>query len=438
MIELAIVVSSVTMLGFLLLGVPVAFSLGIAGVLGFWIGYGSEMMWGYLALVPYRQAAHYTLGVLPLFILMGRFAFEGKFSKALYDLGYSMFGRYVRGGLAIGTISGQAVFAACTGSSSATAAAFAPIAHPEMVRYGYDKRLSLGTLAAGGTLGILIPPSVTFIIYAMLTGNSISALFIAGVFPGIMLAALYASVVWVWAKINPKVAPLRPEGETSNEQSISFISALKGTWAILVTFIVVLGGIWGGLFTAYEAGAIGAACTLILAIIYRMKYTGFTKAIVDSMETTAMVFMLVTCAFIFGYFFSLAKVPQAFVELVKTLGLGKWGLLAIITIIYFILGCVMDQIAIQCLTIPITYPMMTAVGWDPIWYGVYVVLTTEIGLMTPPLGLNCFVLSGVTGEPLSRVFAGVWGFIGVALLAILIISLFPQIALFLPMTMKGQ
>lgn len=437
-VELSVFIATGALLGFILLGVPIAFSLGMSGILGFWLGYGSDMMWGYLKLVPFREAAHYTLGILPLFILMGRFAYEGKFSRALYDLGYSIFGRHLRGGLAIATVCGQAVFAACTGSSSATAASFAPIAHPEMIRYKYDGKLSLGTIAAGGTLGILIPPSTTFIIYAMLTGTSVGALFMAGFLPGIMLAGLFSLTIWIRCKINPHLAPFVAQSLTRREHFGAMITSLKGTWGIIITIIVVLGGIYGGLFTANEAGAIGAVCTLLLAILARMNYRSFLKAILDSMETTAMIFMLVTGAFIFGYFLSLARLPQAFVGLVQSLDLGKWGLLGIITLLYFILGCIMDQIAIQCLTIPITYPMMVAVGWDPIWYGVYIVLTTEIGLMTPPFGLNCFVLSGATGEPLSKVFAGVWWFIVAALLAIGVIAIFPQIALILPQTMKGQ
>lgn len=387
-------------------------------------------------MVPYREAAHYTLGVLPLFILMGRFAFEGQYSKALYDLGFNIIGRHLRGGLAMATIFGQSIFAACTGSSVATAAAFAPVAYPEMVRYKYNNTLALGSIAAGGTLGILIPPSICFIVYAMLTGCSVGALFLAGVIPGIMLTALFCLSIWIRCKLHPEYAPLRPKMESVENRPISLFSNIKSTWGILLTIFIVLGGIYAGIFTANEAGAIGTFCTLLLAILSkRMSYKSFVKALVEAMETTAMIFLLITCAFIYGYFLSRARMPQEFVGIVLGMGLGKWSLLFLITIFYFILGCLLDQMAIECLTVPITFPMMTAVGWDPIWYGVFIVLTTEIGLITPPFGMNCFVLSGVTEQPVSDVFSGVWWFVAAAFVAILLIALFPQIALFLPTTM---
>jgi tripartite ATP-independent transporter DctM subunit len=410
-------------------GVPVAFSLGIAGMAGLWIGWGMNVALSYLQTTPYTQVAHYTLAAVPLFLLMGRLIYHGGLSRALYSLAYKWLGR-LPGGLAMATSVASASFAAVSGSSTATVASLAPITMPEMERYNYDKRLALGVLAASGTFAIMIPPSITFIVYGLITETSIGRLFIAGIFPGLLSASVYLALIFIWSKLNPKLAPLAPKETVTWKERIG---AIGGIWHVILLLIFVLGGIYFGVMTVNESAAIGAVGALVIAVFRRgLSFRLFRKAIKDAVTVAAMVFMVIIGAFIFGYLLTLGKIPQALMNWIGELAISRWIILSLLVFVYIFLGTFMDQIAIQLLTLPITFPIVTHLGFDPIWFGVIIVKTTEIGLITPPLGLNVYILKGVSGEKLETVFAGILPFLIADTLTLIILILFPQISLYLP------
>jgi tripartite ATP-independent transporter DctM subunit len=416
----------------LVVGVPVAFSLGIAGMVGLWIGWGMDVSLSYLQTTPYTQVAHYTLAAVPLFLLMGRLIYHGGLSRALYSLAYKWVGR-LPGGLAMATCLASASFAAVSGSSTATVASLAPITMPEMERYNYDKRLSLGVLAASGTFAIMIPPSITFIVYGLITETSIGRLFIAGIFPGLISASVYLALIFIWSKLNPKLAPLAPKEMVTWKERIG---AIWGIWHVVLLLIFVIGGIYFGVMTVNESAAIGAVGALVIALsTRRLNFKLFREAIKDAVTVAAMVFMVIIGAFIFGYLLTLAKIPQTSMKWIGELAISKWIILALIVCVYIFLGTFMDQIAIQVLTLPITFPIVTHLGFEPIWFGVIIVKTTEIGLITPPLGLNVYILKGVSGEKLETVFSGILPFLIADMLTLIILILFPQISLYLPAKM---
>jgi tripartite ATP-independent transporter DctM subunit len=416
----------------LVVGVPVAFSLGIAGMVGLWIGWGMDVSLSYLQTTPYTQVAHYTLAAVPLFLLMGRLIYHGGLSRALYSLAYKWVGR-LPGGLAMATCLASASFAAVSGSSTATVASLAPITMPEMERYNYDKRLSLGVLAASGTFAIMIPPSITFIVYGLITETSIRLLFIARIFPGLISASVYLALIFIWSKLNPKLAPLAPKEMVTWKERIG---AIWGIWHVVLLLIFVIGGIYFGVMTVNESAAIGAVGALVIALsTRRLNFKLFREAIKDAVTVAAMVFMVIIGAFIFGYLLTLAKIPQTSMKWIGELAISKWIILALIVCVYIFLGTFMDQIAIQVLTLPITFPIVTHLGFEPIWFGVIIVKTTEIGLITPPLGLNVYILKGVSGEKLETVFSGILPFLIADMLTLIILILFPQISLYLPAKM---
>jgi tripartite ATP-independent transporter DctM subunit len=413
----------------LVVGIPVAFSLGIAGMAGLWIGWGMDVALSYLQTTPYTQVAHYTLAAVPLFLLMGRLIYHGGLSRALYSLAYKWVGR-LPGGLAMATCVASASFAAVSGSSTATVASLAPITLPEMERYNYDKRLALGVLAASGTFAIMIPPSITFIVYGLITETSIGRLFIAGIFPGLLSASVYLSLIFIWSKLNPKLAPLAPKETVTWKERIG---AIGGIWHVVLLLIFVLGGIYFGVMTVNESAAIGAVGALAIAMFRQgLSFRLFRKAIKDAVTVAAMVFMVIIGAFIFGYLLTLGKIPQALMNWIGELAISRWIILSLIVCVYIFLGTFMDQIAIQLLTLPITFPIITHLGFEPIWFGVIIVKTTEIGLITPPLGLNVYILKGVSGEKLETVFSGILPFLIADTLTLITLILFPQISLYLP------
>jgi tripartite ATP-independent transporter DctM subunit len=413
----------------LVVGIPVAFSLGIAGMAGLWIGWGMDVALSYLQTTPYTQVAHYTLAAVPLFLLMGRLIYHGGLSRALYSLAYKWVGR-LPGGLAMATCVASASFAAVSGSSTATVASLAPITMPEMERYNYDKRLALGVLAASGTFAIMIPPSITFIVYGLITETSIGRLFIAGIFPGLLSASVYLSLIFIWSKLNPKLAPLAPKETVTWKERIG---AIGGIWHVVLLLIFVLGGIYFGVMTVNESAAIGAVGALAIAMFRQgLSFRLFRKAIKDAVTVAAMVFMVIIGAFIFGYLLTLGKIPQALMKWIGELAISRWIILSLIVCVYIFLGTFMDQIAIQLLTLPITFPIVTHLGFEPIWFGVIIVKTTEIGLITPPLGLNVYILKGVSGEKLETVFFGILPFLIADTLTLITLILFPQISLYLP------
>lgn len=413
-------------------GMPIAFVMTLIG----WLGYiylGSvDGGLHILGISFYAGGTSYTLSVIPLFVLMGQFASHAGLSREIY-LAVQRWIGHKRGGLAMATVGACAGFAAISGSSVATAATMGTVALPEMKKYGYGTSLATGTVAAGGTLGILIPPSATFVFYAILTEQSVGKLFIAGILPGILLALLFMLAINIQVRLNPKIAP-RSEAAALKER----ISALKGVWGMLALFVIVMGGIYIGVFTPTEAAGIGAFGAFVFSIYKRnMTWKNFMDSLRMTGQNTGMIFIIVIGAYVFGYFLAVTRIPFELAEYMSGLKLSPYIILAGVVLIYTILGMFLDGWAIMVLTIPIIHPMMVDLGFDPIWFGVMVVIMLEMALITPPVGVNVFVIKGVVKDvPMYTIFRGIWPFWIAMLACLFILSIFPEIALFLPNTMK--
>jgi C4-dicarboxylate transporter DctM subunit len=414
------------------LRVPIAFAMALVGFLGFAYLCGVKAALGIIGTVPFRTVAHYGISVIPLFILMGLFIFYAGVSREIFSAAYEWLG-WLPGGLAIATITACASFAAGCGSSPATAATMGAVALPEMRRYGYDNALATGSVAAGGTLGILIPPSVLLILYGIMTEQSIGKLFISGILPGILLTALMICAIYIKVRGNPYLGP--PGPRTNFKQKLVI---LKGIWPILILFSLVMGGLYLGLFTPAEGGGIGACGAFLIMLIKRkLTWQNFSQALMDTGKTTAMVFAIVIGAMIFGYFLAVTKIPMNLADFVAEMPVPRYVTLGIILFVYLILGCVMDALAMILVTIPIFFPLVVALGFDPIWFGVIMVIVAEMGLITPPVGVNVFIIAGVAKDvPLFVIFRGIFPFFIAMVVCLIILVFFPQIALFLPNLMK--
>jgi tripartite ATP-independent transporter DctM subunit len=412
-------------------GMYIGMAMALVGFLGLCVIVGVDSGINILGITPLAEGSSYTLSVIPLFVLMGQFAFNSGISTDIYKTVYAWMGRF-RGGLAMATVCACAGFAAVCGSSLATGATMGMVAIPEMDKYKYDQRLSTGCVAAGGTLGILIPPSIGFIIYGILTEESIGRLFMAGILPGILLAILFILAIYIQCKINPKMGP-RGEATTWKVK----IKSLSGTWGVLLLIFLVMGGLYFGVVTPTEAAGVGAFGSFLISLFKRkLNFQGLIQCLMDTGKTTAMIFLIIIGANIFSSFLGLAKIPMGLADFIAGLELPKTVILAAIILIYVVMGCVMDCYAIMILTVPIIFPVIEALQFDPIWFGVLMVIVLEVGLITPPVGLNVFVLKGAAPDvPLTTIFRGIWPFLIAALLSIVILIIFPQIALYLPSRM---
>jgi C4-dicarboxylate transporter DctM subunit len=424
------VIGLIVLIALLFARMWIGFAMALVGFLGFAYISGLTPALMVLATVPYRVIADYNMSVLPLFILMAAIVSNTGVSEELFRTAYAWVGQF-RGGLAMATSVACAAFAAICGSSSAGTITMGKVAVPEMRKYKYDESLATGVVAAGGTMGILIPPSMGFILYAILTEQSVGKLFIAGIFPGLLLTALFIILIGITAWARPNSAPAG--AKTNFKQKIV---ALKYSWAMIVIFLLVMGGIYGGVFTPTEAGAIGAFGATVLGIFKRrLTPKVFTDSLLEGVQTTGMIFLLILGAFIFMRFLAVSELPFTLSKFVGSLPLNRYVIFAMIIVFYILLGMFTDVYGAMVLTVPILFPVIQVLGFNPIWYGVIMVLVIEMGLITPPVGLNVFILSGVTGTPISTIFRGVWLFVLAMLLCTIIITIFPQIALFLPNTM---
>ncbi|UCF57731.1 MAG: TRAP transporter large permease [Deltaproteobacteria bacterium] len=411
---------------------PVGFVMGFLGFLGFSYVRGLDPGLSLLARDVFEVFSSYGLTVVPLFVFMGQIAFNSGISRRLYDSAYVFLGSR-RGGLAMATVGACAGFSAISGSTNATAATMATVTIPEMKRYNYDPSLATGTVAAAGSLGILIPPSVIFIVYGILTEQSIGKLFAAGILPGILLSILFLSVIYLRVLKSPSLAPAGPK-TSLREKFRSFIGVLE----TLIIFALVMGGIFFGIFTPTEAAAAGAFLTLLIAIIRRqLTWNGFVNSLADTTRISCMVMVIVTGAVIFGHFMAVTRVPYDLANWVSTLPLPKHAIMGVIILVYLFGGCFMDALAMIMLTIPIFFPVSEALGFDPIWFGVVIVLITEMGVITPPVGVNVYVVYGVAKDvPLEVIFKGVLPMLIALLICNLILLFLPQIALYLPSLMR--
>jgi len=418
----------VALLVVFLLRMPVGFAMALVGLVGFGCLVSPEAGLSILARDVFHSFSSYSLTVIPMFVFMGSIAFASGMSRRLYDAGHSLLGR-LRGGLAMATVAGCAGFAAICGSTNATAAAMGRVALPEMKRYNYADSLATGSVAAAGSLGILIPPSTIFIIYGIMTEQSIGRLFVAGVFPGLLLAALFIIVVALICWRDPTLAP-SGAATTWKEK----MSGLVGIGEALVLFVLVISGLFLGWFSPTQAGAAGAVGALLIGLVRRqITWQGFLGAVRDALRITCMVMIIVTGAVVFGHFMAIAKIPLLLADWVVALPLPSMATMGIIVLIYLLGGCFMDALALITLTIPIFYPAVLALGFDPIWFGVIIVLVTEIGVITPPVGVNVYVIKGIAeGVPLETIFKGILPFLGALIVAVGILMVFPQIATFLP------
>lgn len=429
--ELIGLIGLVLLIVLLFSGMWIGFAMALLGFLGFAYLGGIEGAFGVLSTIPYSTVALYGVSVVPLFLLMGNVAASSGISGDLYKTGYKWVG-HLPGGLAMGTIGACAGFAAICGSSLAAGVTMGKVALPEMEKYKYDPRLATGCVASGSTLGILIPPSIGFIIYGLLTEESVGKLFMAGIFPGILLATLFIATIYIIAKRNPDMGP--PGERVSFKEKLL---SLRNTWAMLALFLLVMGGIYGGIFTPTEAGAIGAFGSIVITFIGRkMTFDKLIGTILQTGQMTAMVLILLVGSMIFMSFLTISKLPFSVADYVAGLSVPKYGLFAIIIIIYLLLGMIMDAMSSMVITVPIIYPTILILGFDPVWFGVIMVVVVEMGLITPPVGMNVFVLSSVTDVSLGTIFRGALPFVITMLLCVVILTIFPQIALYLPNMMR--
>jgi len=411
----------------LLSRMSIGIAMALVGFLGFAYIAGFDAAFGVLRTVPYTTFANEGMSVIPLFILMGAFAFEAGMSEDLYRAVHKIFGS-LRGGLAMATVAACACFAAISGSSLATAATLGRVAMPEMNKYKYNMALATGSIAAGGCIGILIPPSVILIIYGILTEQSIGKLFMAGVIPGILQAIGYILTIWILTKRNVALGPPGPKSSRKEK-----LVAFSRTWEVLVLFILVIGGLYAGIFTPTEAAGIGAFVAFCFAILRgKMKWQNFKQSLTSTASTTGMLFLIVVGAMILGYFFSITRLPFEFATMVAALPVNRYIILACIVVVVLILGCLMDSLAIVLLTVPVFYPLILELKFDPIWFGIIMVRVTEMGLITPPVGLNVFVLHGITKTPMHTIFKGVMPFLLADVFGLILLIFLPQISLFLP------
>jgi C4-dicarboxylate transporter DctM subunit len=412
--------------------VPIGFSMAIAGIAGFWVLNGAWPALNLLMNSPFATMSDYSLSVIPLFILMGVFASRGGMSSELFRAGKAWLG-HLPGGTAVSTIAACGGFAAINGSSVATAATMSTVALPEMRRQGYDPGLAAGTVAVGGTLGIMIPPSGAMLIYGILTEQDVGKLFVAGILPGLLGMAMYAVVVVIIAKFSPNLFPTGVRSSWSER-----FASLQGIWAVFLLFGLVVLALYGGFVTITEAAAVGCfGAFMIGALRGRLSLRETLACLVESLRTSASIFVVAIGSFIFGYFLTVTQATQSMTNWLVHLPIGPYGVLWLILFCYIILGALMDELAMILLTVPIVFPAIVQLGFDPIWFGVIIVMVMTLGMVMPPVGINVFVINSIARDiPLTRIYRGVMPFVISDLVRLALLVAFPAISLFLPQTMK--
>jgi tripartite ATP-independent transporter DctM subunit len=413
------------------IGLPIGIAMALVGFAGYAVIAGLPAALAQLQAVPYSSVASYNLTIIPLFIFMGELAFYSGLIRGFYNTAHKWLG-HLPGGLAMTTVAGCAAFASICGSGIATASTMTSIAYPEMKRHNYDPRLSLGCIASGGTLGILIPPSNPMVIYAIFSDTSVGQLFMGGFIPGILMALLFMMVIYIWTRISPSAAPAGPS--TSWMQKII---SIKDVWPVAVLALIIMGGIWGGIITAMEAAGIGAFVAFVIGLALRkINLKIIITSLNATIKTTAMIFVILIGAMIFNYFIVLSGLPNELAAFVGNLALPPIGVLICILIVYLILGALMDEFAMTVLTLPIFLPILSHLGFDLVWFGIIFVIMCQMGMIAPPVGMNVFVVAGMVKDvPTYTVYRGILPFLGAMIVCVALVVAFPQIALFLPHTM---
>jgi C4-dicarboxylate transporter DctM subunit len=418
----------VVLIALLFTSMPVAFAMIAAGVAGFALIVTPHAAFSMVVADLYDTFSSYSLTVIPLFVFMGQVAFHAGISRRLFRTAYTWIG-HLPGGLAMATVGACTGFGAICGSGPATAATMASVALPEMRRYGYSDELASGSVAAGGSLGMLIPPSVVFIVYALMTEQSIGALFLAGIVPGLLIAILFCLSIYVRCRLNPKLGPAGPRAPWRER-----LFSLTGVVETLILFVAVIGGMFLGLFTPIEAAAIGAAGSLIIAFVRRqVTWERLRRVLLETVRTSAMVFFIVAAAVVFGRFLAVSQIPFVVARWFTELPLPGWAVMFLIIAFFLVAGCFIDALALILLTIPIFYPVVLNLGYDPIWFGVIVVVVTQMGVITPPVGVNVYVVSGIERDiPLQSIFKGSLPFLLMLIVAAVILVFVPRLSLLLP------
>ncbi|QEN08218.1 TRAP transporter large permease [Oceanispirochaeta crateris] len=422
------VIGSLVLFGLLFTSMPVAFAMIASGVLGFALIVTPQAAFSMVIAELYETFSAYNLSVIPLFVMMGQVAFHAGISKRLFYTAYIWMG-HLKGGLAMATVGACAGFGAICGSGPATAATMASVALPEMKRYGYADSLAAGTVAAGGSLGMLIPPSVVFIVYALMTEQSIGDLFLAGIVPGVLIASMFCINIYIRCSRDKSLGPAGPKHSWKEK----FIS-LNGVIETVLLFLLVMGGMFLGLFTPIEAAAIGTAGSFVIAGAQKeLNFVKLKKILLETVRTSSMIFFIVAGATIFGRFLAVSRIPFVVAQAFITLPLPGEITMFLIIFFFLVAGCFIDALALMLLTIPIFFPVVQELGFDPVWFGVIVVVITQMGVITPPVGVNVYVVSGIERDiPLPVIFRGAMPFLGMLVLAAVILILIPQICLFLP------
>ncbi|RJR53232.1 MAG: TRAP transporter large permease [Desulfobacteraceae bacterium] len=421
------IVGLVALLAFFLTGIELGVGMAVIGFLGYCYVVSVKAGLSMLAQDIYDTFSTYGFTVIPVFILMGQLAFNGGIAKRLYASAYRFVG-HVPGGLAMATIFGAAAFGSVTGATTAAAATFSGVGIPEMDRYRYSRVLSTGVVASAGCLGCLIPPSVPLIVYGIITEQSIGKLFLASILPGILSALCFLLIVYGWARMDPTLAP---RGERSSWRER--IKSLKGIAGVLITFIVVMGGLLQGFFTPTEAGSVGAFAVAVLAFLSRdMNLNGLSKSLREALRTAAMVLLLIAGSTVFGHFITVTKIPMIAADWITHLPLHPHLIIILIGLIYLIGGSFIDDLAFMILATPIFYPVAVKLGYDLIWFGIFIQLTVMIGVIIPPVAVNVFVVKNITKESFSTIYRGVTPFLLGLVFIIFLLFLIPQLAMFIP------
>jgi C4-dicarboxylate transporter, DctM subunit len=421
------VVALCLLLGLFLSGIELAFAMGILGVAGFAYLVDVPAAMGLMANDFFDALASYGLTVIPLFVLMGQIAFNAGIAKRLYDCAHRFLG-HIPGGLAMATVAGATAFKAICGSVAATSATFASVAVPEMTKYGYDKKLSTGIVATVGTLGCLIPPSVVLIIFGIVTQQSIGRLFLAGIFPGLLIAFFFVVVIFGWCRINPSLGPkCEPFTWSARWKTVPDV-----IWPMVI-FLVIIVGMMKGVFTPTEAGSIGAFAVLVLCVAKKnMNFKGYVKSVQESLRTACMVLLLIATSNMLGHFIAVTNMPVRLGAWVLSLTLPAFLIACMILMIYLIGGSFIDDLAFMILATPIFFPIITKLGYDPLWAGIMVALTVCIGSVVPPVAICVFIVKNITKVPMGVIYSGVYPFLISLVLVVVLCFLFPQIVLYLP------
>ena len=428
---MTVVLAIFLLLLLLFLGMPVAFSLGLSGIAGLLLTGGPEAVYSVLYTVPYRTAANYTLTTVPMFILMAQLVSAGGIVTEVFTAARLWLAR-LPGGLAIASVFASAGVGAMSGSSTASAAAMAAITIPEMQKHGYSTPVAAGVVTVAGTLAIMIPPSIGLVLYGIITENSIGKLLIAGLIPGLLTALIYCLGIILWNKVRPGVMPPTTHRYSWGRRW----RALRPLWAFIVLAVLVIGSMYLGWATPTEAASVGAFGALIIPLVRkRLGWADIKWAVVKTIEITTMIFTIIIGAMIFGYFLTITQTTQKLILFIGNLSLPPWSVLALILVLLVALGCMLDQLAILLITLPLVYPLVMELGYDPIWFGVICIKVGEIGLVTPPVGMNAYVVSASTGIPLDQIFRGLAVMLLFEFVSMALLLSFPALTTWLPSMM---